>query len=105
MQMPEWKSDPNWTHEEYMVALREHNAACMQVGVAWGWWESVDDRGNPVPFPAEFSRSEHPTMGTIMVALKVFPSVTQARKNNMDGPSQLGTYTVGRKRIRIRIVE
>lgn len=101
---PIWKSDPNWTQEEFIERLKTHNQASLEWGVTQGWWESVDNRGNPVAFPQEFSQSEHPTMATIMVALEVFPSVNQARKNGWDTPTELGIHTLTKKRLRIKIV-
>lgn len=45
------------------------------------------------------------TMAHVMVQLGVFPSMTQARKNNWDKPIVLGEQFLTKKRIHVNIVD
>lgn len=99
--MPEWKSDPSWLHEEFMERLRMHNLACIHIGVEQGWWEGVTDNGDPIPHPQKMSIEEHPTIAHVVVALKIFPSITQARKNGFVQDSTPGLHVFTKRKIRV----
>ena len=52
-----------------------------------------------------FSLKEHPNISSIVSALGIFPSVTQARKNGFDKPTTLGEYVFTKRKIKCTVVE
>lgn len=95
--------------EVWLTNLKEETRQrTAQLAAQFGW--DLDERGNPLPPPVIFSKSEleadnKPLMAHIMAELKIFPSVGQARKNGWDKPLELGDHTVTKKKIRFRIIE
>lgn len=72
-----------------------------------GVFEGVRDDGSPLPPARVFSVAElgeGATMAHVVVALGMFPSLSQARKNQWDKPLVLGTQELTKKKIRINIV-
>lgn len=102
--------------ESWIEALRHHCEGTgavrllvllgFELGVRQGWWEdwNVDA---PIPFPKKFSIAElGPTATTanIVVALGIFPSITQARKNGFNAPLEVGMVEFTKRKIRAEIV-
>lgn len=69
-----------------------------------GWWD-LDDNFNPIAHPIIISMDVGPTLAHAMNAAGLFPSVTEARKNGFKDPIRTGLWTVGKKRIRVKIVD
>lgn len=89
---------------DYLSELRRTNRLNLEWGVQQGWWDAVSPEGEPIKY-RDFKLADHPSMATIMVALGVFPSVTQARKNGWDKKTEVGTQVVTKRRIWIRVSE
>lgn len=76
--------------------------ATFEFGVRQNWWEDFDEKG-PIPFPKKFKLSNFPndaTTANLVVALGIFPSITQARKNNVNGPLTIGLHSFKKGKIR-----
>ena len=93
------------TQEDFLNYLKEYNSVRMKCGIEQGWWESVSDNGEPIPFPTEFKLSEHPNIETIVVELGMFSSVTQARKNKFSYASAPGIHFLAKRKFRIKIID
>lgn len=84
--------------------LRENLA--MEVGRRKGFWEDWDENG-PIANAAVFKQDQFGPEGQvahILVELKIFPSLTQARKNGFGTPIQPGEFVFTKKKIRVRVV-
>jgi len=78
----------------------------MELGVRAGWWEDWNPAG-PIDFPQTFTMTQfgdEPQLAHILVELKVFPSLTQARKNGFDKPLTPGDHVFTKRKIRARVV-
>jgi len=78
----------------------------MELGVRMGWWEDWD-RNGPVDATQTFRMSQfgdEPQLAHILVELKIFPSLTQARKNGFDKPLTLGDHVFTKRKIRARVI-
>jgi len=78
----------------------------MELGVRIGWWEDWDQAG-PIDFPQTFKMSQfgdEPQLAHVLVELKIFPSLTQARKNGFDKPLTLGDHVFTKRKIRARVI-
>lgn len=79
------------------------------LGVASGWFESFDEETlDPIPFPKIFKKSDYndkATMAHIMREAGIFTSIGEARRAGWDKPIVVGDYIIGKKKIRVRIVE
>jgi hypothetical protein len=94
--------------EEFGRRLDVWNKFRLQQLADLGLWEDVSETGEPIPFPKTYSIEEigpDASMANVMVDLGIFPSLTQARKNGWNKPLVLGDHEIGKKKIRIRIVE
>lgn len=95
------------TDEEFLAHARQQSIEGAHRGVREGWWESVNERGEPVPFPIEVSVSSLPANATMAHALAkagVFSSVSEARKNGWNKPIELGLVEFKRNKKRVMIV-
>jgi hypothetical protein len=92
---------------ELLARHRARGRTLLEGMVRAGIFESVADDGTPIPHPEQFSIAAlgpGATMAHVLVALGIFPSVGQARRNGQTGPLVLGRHVIGKKRIRIEIV-
>lgn len=92
------------TKEEWFLELKIRNIRGISQGEINGWWD-VDDAGNPQQLAIKVSiaamvAQNKPLMAHLMVDLKFFPSVGQARKNGWDKPLELGRHELGPKKKR-----
>lgn len=92
--------------QDWLDELKKKNIEFMksQNGV---WWESLDDRNNPVPFPIVVSKSsfgDRQTMAHVLVSIGIFPSLSEAKKNGGwdKKPIVLGEIKAKKKRILIK---
>lgn len=95
--------------EEFLLRVKKNNEIGMQMGIKLGWWESVDAKGNPVPFPKiakfdDFKDIPNVTLGHVMHSCGLFPSISEAKRNNWNKPLVRGKFTVGKLK-RIVIIE
>lgn len=103
-----WFSANGWESDADLVA--RHSRRCqILLGrmVEDGTFESVTEQGVPVPHPIRFSIAKlgpGATMANVVVALGLFPSLGQARKNGQSTPLVLGRQVITKKRIAIEIV-
>lgn len=93
----------------FLERTRNEIRAGLQMGVDLGWWEEFDeDRLDPIAPPITFKMSDFPD-GTLMAHIihkaGLFPSVSQARKNGWDRPIEVGTWSLTKKKIRVRVTE
>lgn len=94
------------TDEEFLAKVRADNLAAMQRGVEMGWWESVNEKGDPVPFAKVFRKSDfaaHMTMAHVVEAAGWFTSASDAKRNGWNRPIELGEFWAFKKTKRIRI--
>lgn len=92
------------THEEFMKDLREKNAKGLQFGIDRGWWESLDENNNPVPFPIVFNRSDfsdYALTGHALVKAGIATSVKEAKRNGWTQPLECKTYKIKKPFLRI----
>ena len=86
--------------EEFLKKVKEINLINIKKGVENRWWESVDEKGRPIPFPIilKFDDFTFPgaTMAHIMCEAKLFASVSDARKKGWNKPVQKGKFVVGK---------
>ena len=69
----------------------------MVFGAQQGWWTDWDEIG---PFKTiKMNVAEHPTLAHAVVAIGMFTSVTQARKNGWDKPMEAGKFTFKKRRV------
>lgn len=54
---------------------------------------------------SDFSEVNNPLMAHVMAKAGIFPSVSQARKNGWNKPLTTGSWSVTKKKIRIRVEE
>lgn len=102
------ESDPDgyWA---FVESIRERCRQGILAGAEQGWWD-LDEQGEMMS-PAQvfrmsdFAEVRNPTLGHVMAAAGLFPSVGQARKNGFDEPLRVGEWTVTKKRIRIRVID
>lgn len=95
------------SHDVFLDEARAHLRQGLEGLVAAGVFDGLNEKGEPLAPPQRFSIAElgaRATMADIMVALKVFPSLKQARNNGWDKPLVLGIQEVTKKRLRIEIV-
>lgn len=91
-------------HTNLIIA---RNRLRMMELVDQGVFEGVREDGSPLPPAQVFSVAqlgEGATMAHVVVALGMFPSLSQARKNQWDKPLVLGVQELTKKKIRINIV-
>jgi hypothetical protein len=103
----EWITLPQ-LHDTFLNEMKDKNSINMKTGQISGWWESIDERGNPVPFPIIVSVSDFgpkDTMAHVLAKLEIFPSVGEARKNGHNKPIKLGEYFLMKRTKRILIQE
>lgn len=84
--------------------LKFLNLQNMHKGMKLGWWKSVDEKGNPVPFPIILHFRDFPEksfMSHAMVKAGLFESVNDARKNGWNKPLEKGIFKVKRKVVKI----
>lgn len=75
--------------------------------VACGAIAGIAPDGTPLPHARRFSLAElgpGATMANVLVALGVFPSMNQARRNGQTAPLTLGHHVLTKKRIAVEIV-
>jgi hypothetical protein len=90
--------------EGWLTRLEHRNGAAIQEGLINGWWD-VDANGNPQQLAIKVSIQDmvaqnKPLMAHLMVDLKFFSSVSQAKKNGWDKPLELGRHELGPKKKR-----
>lgn len=96
----------SWSHFRQHLPVKVRNLLGFEQGVRQDWWEDWNESA-PIPFPKSFSIAElgeGATTANIVVALGLFPSITQARKNGFNGPLQVGTVEFTKRKIRAKIV-
>jgi hypothetical protein len=95
------------TPEEFLARMRRNNINALMPMVNAGIFYSIDDDCAPIPHPRKFSISElvpGATMANIVVLLGLFPSLSQARKNQWDKPLTLGVHSLTKKKVLVEIV-
>lgn len=95
------------TPEEFQARLRRNLINRLQPLVDLGHFYGIGDDLAPIPHPRQFSISElveGATFANIVVLLGLFPSLSQARKNNWDKPLTLGVHSLTKKKILVEIV-
>lgn len=95
------------SHETFLDDVRRRNRQGLERLVAAGVFDGITENGLPIAPAQRFSIAElgeGATMANVMVALKVFPSLKQARNNGWNKPLELGVQEVTKKRLRIEIV-
>jgi hypothetical protein len=105
----EWRRNHPEEHAAFLAEIHERNRAGMVQGAELGWWD-LDENGEPLSPPQVFKLSDfqhvnNATLGHVMHAAGLFPSVGQAKKNGWSGGLEAGEWTVTKKKIRIRIVD
>lgn len=113
--------------------IREQNRLNMLKGIEWEWWESVDAKGNPVPWPEVFVLSTREirqfiwksasninlngwktigvleerenTMAHLLARLGVFDSISDAKRNGWDKPIVEGEFWLQKRTKRVMVVD
>lgn len=85
----------NETHEDFVARMRYENSLAMQEGVLLGWWDEIDEKGNPVKY-TRLKMTDGPMMSHALVKAGCFVSVSQARKAGWDKPIAPGKYKIGK---------
>ncbi len=98
------------TNENWLDRMMYRNQRGLERLSKLGLFDLDPDTGEPLSPMIVFSKTklveENKTlMAHIMVDLKLFPSVGQARKNGWDKPIEVGGYSVTKKKIRFRIID
>lgn len=96
------------TDEEFLEHARQKSIEGAHRGVREGWWESVNERGEPVPFPIKVLASSLPANATMAHALakaNIFTSISEARKNGWNKPLEFGLLEFKRKKMRVQIID
>jgi len=94
-------------HQAFVEKLKENNKKKLELGVKQGWWEGIDEKGNPVPFPVKMNVSDFlttDTMAHILFKAGIFESVSEGRKNGWNKPVERGMFTFKKKNKRVLIV-
>jgi hypothetical protein len=95
------------THEEFTARLKRNVSRGLVFGVIQGWWEDVDSKKNPIPFPIIIKKSkltpEEKTMAHVLTKAKVFDSIGEAKRAGWNKPIQLGEFWFKNKTVRIQI--
>lgn len=92
------------TKAEMLEDLDFDNRTFMEMGRINQWWD-LDERANPQQLAikvsiAEMALENKILMAHLMVDLKFFTSVSQAKKNGWDKPLTLGRHELGPKKKR-----
>lgn len=92
----------------FLEFVKSWNRETIGMGVEFGWWESVDKRGNPVPFPIRVPMTElpeNPFVSHLMVHVGIFDSVSEAKKNGGNKRLTIGEHIFKRnKRGPLRVI-
>jgi len=104
-----WREANPEEHAAFVAEIKERNQEGVIEGHLNGWWD-LDENGN-MAAPAQvfkisdFTDVKNPLMAHVMVAMGIFPSVGQARKNGWDNPLVVGEWTVTKKKIRVKVID
>jgi len=100
-----WNGREPHTRQSMLEALDFKHRAAMQEGLIKEWWD-LDPTGT-VPLQKaiqvsiqDMEAQNKPLMAHLMVDLKFFSSVSQAKKNGWDKPLELGRHELGPKKKR-----
>lgn len=83
-----------------MKTDREKNLDFLRQGVAWGWWEDVDEDAElPVRVFPRDAFGEYATWAHVWMKMKRFPSMKEAKRAGWGIPltcetKRIGTYIV-----------
>ena len=103
-----WIAAQGWESPEVSRARLEARGRRLLEGlVACGAIAGIAPDGTPLPHARRFSLAElgpGATMANVLVALGVFPSLTQARRNGQTAPLTLGRHVLTKKRLAVEIV-
>lgn len=103
-----WFDAQGWEPQDDVLA--RHAARCRRLNaglVAQGVFAGLTEDGTPIPHARRFSLAElgpGATWANVLVALAVFPSMNQARRNGQTAPLTLGRHVVSKKKIVVEIV-
>jgi hypothetical protein len=92
--------DMSLAQNEWLQRLKIQNWLLNELGVRWGWWDDYTDDGIQIKYQ-NIKASDYldKTMAHIMSDLKIFPSISQAKKNGWDRPVSIGIYKVGKSKV------
>ena len=102
-----WQEANPEEHAAFMEAARIRNQEDVIEGFLDGWWD-LDDDGN-MAAPAQvfhlidFEHVKNPKMAHVMAKANIFVSVSAASKNGWNEPLTTGSWSVTKKKIRIRV--
>lgn len=104
-----WQEANPEEHAAFMEAARIRNQQDVIEGFLDGWWDLDDDGNMAAPAQvfhlSDFAEVNNPLMAHVMAKAGIFPSVGQARKNGWNKPLTTGSWSVTKKKIRIRVEE
>jgi len=104
-----WQAAHPEEHEAFMEAARIRNQEDVIEGFLDGWWDLDEDGNMAAPAQvfhlSDFAEVNNPLMAHVMAKAGIFPSVGQARKNGWNKPLTTGSWSVTKKKIRIRVEE
>lgn len=124
-----WEEHPE-EKELLLQQTKAKNDEGMQIGITGGWWESLDDRGHPVPWADLFIIKHREikrmvwkssknfawetidtldvhenTMAHIVHRISWFDSVGEARKNGWNRPIEVGEFKFKKQNKRLIVLE
>lgn len=124
-----WANFPH-EKEKFLSDLNETIQNHLLFGIDLNWWESVNAKGDPAPFPKIFILSTREirindttnpngpcwqtrgileprenTMAHLLARLGVFESVGEARRSGWNKPLVVGEFWFNKKQTRIQVVE
>lgn len=106
--------------EEFIEKIRADNKENMETGIKWGWWPSLNEKGEPNPWPIIVDLTERTIfkqvatkamrekfalglpenmkfMSQLLSHLEIFSSVSEARKAGWNKEIVPGEYWFNKK--------
>jgi hypothetical protein len=80
----------------FLLDLRRRNLFALEHGARQGWWRGWTNQGPWQPRRVRVQDFAGQTMAHVMAALRLFPSVGQARRAGWDGAVAPGLHRVGK---------
>lgn len=93
----------------FLNRIRIRTSFLLQEGVDLGHWPSFNaETLTPNPPAKTFKLSDFPEkalMAHVMAKAKIFPSVSEAKRNGWDRPIEVGQWTVTKKKILVEVID
>ena len=92
------------TDQSWLESIQTKNKLNVIKGcLDFSWWE-LDENLDPVKL-VQVTLNSFPSMSHMMEHHKMFPSVSEARKNGWNRPMEIGEFLLKKKRVLFRIVQ